>query len=172
MAHAVAQPLLLGFLSTISARQDRDRAVGMMVRKETTPAHCVRDSSQALLVPFFSREVLALSNSSTALLGLAWRASLGSSHSSRATCPHQGSTSHQVQVNGLLLQNEFLNFTASRLQHLTYTENSSTLTSAEPVPGYPQGQGMPDTLLRGRQWQPVGCKHHLLRWTPRMTTLV
>lgn len=105
--------------------------VGMMVfRKETTPAHCVRDSSQALLVPFFSREALALRNSSTALLGLAWRASLGSSHNSRAMCPHQGSTSHQVQVSGLLLQNKFLNFTAPRLQHLIYTENSSTLTSA------------------------------------------
>lgn len=97
--------------------------VGMMVfRKETTPAHCVRDSSQALLVPFFSREALALRNSSTALLGLAWRASLGSSHSSRAMCPHQGSTSHQVQVSGLLLQNKFLNFTAPRLQHLIYRD--------------------------------------------------
>lgn len=30
---------------------------------------------------------------------------------------------------------------------------------------------MPGTLLRGRQWQPVGCKRHLLRWTPKMTTL-
>lgn len=43
---------------------------------------------------------------------------------------HQGSTSHQVQVNGLLLQNKFLHSTAPRLHHLTYTENSSTLISA------------------------------------------
>lgn len=130
MAHAMAQPLLLGLLSTISGSTMTELIGVMVLRKETTSAHCFSNSSQAFPVALFSREVLALRNSSIALLSLAWRGSLGSSHSSRAMCPYQGSTSHQIQVNGHLLQNKFLYFTAPRLQNATYTENSSTMTSA------------------------------------------
>lgn len=107
MAHAMAQPLLLGLLSTISGSTITELIGVMVLRKETTSAHCFSNSSQAFLLPLFSREMLALRNSSIALLSLAWRGILGSSHSSRAMCPYQGSTTNKFRSMGTCYKTNF-----------------------------------------------------------------
>lgn len=146
----MAQPVLLGLLSTIRGRAMTELPGAMVLRKNPL---------WALLVPLLSSQVLALRNSCTAEPGTERKPGL----QSKVPTPGQHIPPGPAQQAPATEQI----FTFHSPQNLSSTENSSMLTSAVRSRG--ASARLSPRAGKDRQGQPVGCKCHLLCWTPRLT---